>query len=481
MSLRNKTTSSLIWTFTEQFGSQAISFIVQIILARILVPADFGLIAMLTVFIAIGNSIVDGGFTSSLIRSKHANQIDFSTIFFMNLAISVLIYITLYFFAPVVANFYNQPLLIPVLRFYCVTIVIKAFAQVQLTRLTKLMNFKLQLLIQLPSLVIGGIFGVYFAYNGFGVWSLVWMYIIQSTVSTLQLWIYSKWRPSLVIDFNKLRYHFNFGYKLTLSALLNTIFKQIYTVVIGKFFSPTILGYYNRAETLRLLPVQNLSNALNKVSFPLFSSIQDEDNKLKHAYQKLMQQVIFWIAPLMIILMVLAEPVFRVLLTDKWLPAAPYFQLMCISGIMYPLHSYNLNILNVKGRSDLFLRLEIIKKGITIIGIASVIQFGIYGLLYFQIFSTFISFYINTYYSGKLINYGLKDQVKDILPIFLVSTCVGIVTWYVVQWLDSAFAFNDWITILFASIQFGLLYLALSHVFKIAALYDFCKLIIRKS
>lgn len=473
--------SGLFWTFSQQFSVQGISFFVQIILARILMPSDFGLIAMLTVFIAIGNSLVDSGLTSSLIRTKDADQRDYSTVFFMNLVGSAIVYLILCFAAPFIAEFYNQPLLEGVLRVYTLTFIIRAFSQVQQTRLTKQMNFKLQMMIQVPSIIISGISGIYMAYQGLGVWALVWMNIIQSVIVTIQLWVRSKWHPSWVFDLNKLKYHFGFGYRLTLSGLLNTTFKQIYTVVIGKYFSSTMLGYYNRAETLRLLPVQNLSNALNKVTYPLFASLQDDDKKLKIAYQKLMQQVIFWLAPMMIGLMVLAEPLFRLLLTEKWVPAVPFFQLMCISGIMYPLHAYNLNILNVKGRSDLFLRLEIAKKTVTAIGIACAVPFGIYGLLYFQIISTFISFYINTYYSGRMIDYGIREQIQDILPMVALASFTGGILWFTLRWVLKQVVLPDWAILLSFGSFYSIIYFAGSFMLKMPALFDFKHLVLKNN
>jgi len=480
MSLKKQAVSGLLWTFGQQFSVQIINFIVQIILARILLPEDFGLIAMLSVFIAVGVSLTDSGLTSSLIRTPNVDQGDYSTVFFMNLIGSIAIYLLLFITSPLIADFYNQPILIDIIRIYTLTFIIRAFAQVQQTKLTKEMNFKLQMMIQIPSVLVSGICGIAMAYQGYGVWTLVWMNLIQTGIVSIQLWIRTKWVPSFIFDWSKLKYHFNFGYKLTLSGLLSTVFNNIYNLVIGKYFSPTVLGYYNRADTLRMFPIQNISTALNKVTYPMFASIQDDNVKLKTAYKKLMTQVMYWLAPLIVLLVILAVPLFRFVLTEKWLPAVPYFQLLCVGGLLYPLHAYNLNILNVKGRSDLFLRLEIIKKIFITIGIVCVIPFGIYGLLYFQVFSSFISFYINTYYSGRMINYTIWEQMKDISPMLLLSISIGFVIFSSLKYLYMLNSLPDPLFIVIVSLAFMVLYLAFSYLLRIPALFDFKKLILKR-
>lgn len=480
MSLRQKTVGGLIWTFSQQFSVQAINFIVQLVLARLLVPADFGLIAMLSIFIAVGTSLADSGLTSSLIRTKDAGQLDYSTVFFMNLTASILIYGMLFFAAPLISAFFNQPMLESVIQFYTFTFIIRAFSQIQQTKLTKEMNFKLQMLIQIPSVIIAGIVGIIMAYKGMGVWSLVYMNIIQASLSSIQLWFRTGWRPSLEFNWKLLKKHFNFGYKLTLAGLLNTIFTNLYNIIIGKFFSATQLGFYNRADTLRMFPIQNLSAALNKVTYPMFSSIQDDDKKLKNAYRILMQQVMFWLSPLMVILIILAEPLFSLVLTDKWLPAVPYFQWLCVSGLVYPLHSYNLNILNVKGRSDLFLRLEIIKKTITAFGIVLALPYGIYGLIYFQIIGTVLAYFINSYYSGKLIGYPPTAQLLDILPNLGLAITVGVLIWIGYNFVYTHLYWPNWITIFMFGIGYLGVYLVIGRILGVRAYIDFKTLILKR-
>lgn len=425
MSLRKSAISGMVWTFTQQFGSQGITFVIQTVLARILEPEEFGLIGMIAVFMAIASSLVNSGLTQSLIRTPKPGQADYSTVFYFNLAMSIVIYIILYFTAPFIAAFYEQPVLVSILRVYGLSFIFNAFSTVQLTRLTKAMNFKTQLIVALPSLILSGVIGIVLAYLDFGVWSLVWMAVSQSILSSIQIWYWAKWAPSLIFSKEKFREHFGFGVNLAFSGLINTVFSNIGQIVIGKFFLPSQVGFYTRANALKQLPVSNISQALNKVTYPLFSKINNDDARLKRVYRQIMQMVIYVIAPVLVIMGVLAEPLFRFLFTEKWLPAVPYFQILCILGVFYPLHSYNLSILKVKGRSDLFLKLEIVKRINSIIAIIIGVQFGIFGFLWSLVYTTFAAFFVNSYYTGKFINYPALQQLRDILPIIVLAVLMG--------------------------------------------------------
>src|SRR5690606_17573370 len=329
MSLKQKTINGLFWTFGEQFASKGIGFIVSIILARILLPEEFGLIAMIMVFIGIGHSMVDSGMTSSLIRTINPNQRDYSTVFFINVIVSFLVYGIIYLTAPAIAAFYEQPILADLVRVYALIIVIQSFVTVQITRMTKEMNFRIQVIILIPSIIVGGIVGIVLALNGWGVWSLVYMALVRTLISTIQYWFYTGWRPDWVIDRERLWEHFNFGYKLTLAGILNTIFVNAYNIVIGKFFSSTQVGDYSNAAQLRMFPVKSLSGALKKVTYPLFSDIQEDNDKLRMVYRKVMMQSMFIITPILSYAFISAEPLFRFILTEKWLPAVPYFRILC--------------------------------------------------------------------------------------------------------------------------------------------------------
>ncbi|MFZ6009149.1 MAG: lipopolysaccharide biosynthesis protein, partial [Bacteroidota bacterium] len=344
MSLKQKAIHGLGWTFTNQVSVQVVRFGVSVLLARMLSPHDFGLVGMITVFIALGSAFIDGGMASSLIRTQEATHADFSTVFFMNVGVGVVAYVLLFFTAPLVASFFHQPELVAIVRVYAISFIVSALTIVQNTRLTKQLEFKKQFLVSLPSFVVSGVVGLVCAYSGMGVWSLVWMHLAQTSFSSAQLWLRSDWRPSFIFDSGRFKHHFSFGYKLTLSALLERLYQNITAILIGRYFSVSQLGFYSRAQSMKQLPVDSISAALNKVTYPLFASIQDDNPRLKSVYRRLMQQVLFWLTPSLVLASVLAEPIFRWLLTAKWLPAVPYFQIVCFLGVMYPIHAYNLNV-----------------------------------------------------------------------------------------------------------------------------------------
>ena len=422
---------------------------------------------------------MNSGLGQSLIRTDFPDQEDYSTVFYFNLAGSIIVYLLLFFTAPLIAAFFSQPILIQIIRIYCLSFIISAFSQIQSTRLTKEMKFKMLMTISIPSLVGGGLLGMFLAYKGFGVWSLVWMNLFQSCLNTIQLWIRTGWVPSLIFNNEKFRHHFNFGYKMTLSGLLDTVFSNIYQIIIGKFFIAAQVGFYTRANSLQQLPVKNISAALNKVTYPLFASIQNDNVKLKRAYKQIMQMVVFVIAPVLIVMGVLAEPLFRFLFTEKWLPAAPYFQVLCIAGILYPIHSYNLNILKVKGRSDLFLKLEVIKKILVVIMILGTIKFGILGLIWGQLVSSLLAFFINTHYTGRFLKYNAWEQTKDILPIIVLAFLCGAIVWAIDKGVRH-YHFRDLIRLLIGgSVGIGV-YLAIATLLKMDSISEFKKIMLRK-
>lgn len=464
MSLKAQAKSGMIWTFAQQFGTQIISFAISIVLARLLTPNDFGTIALFGVVMGIASAFITGGMGSSLIRDNESDERDYSTVFIFNIVLSVIMYALVFLLSPWIADFYKLPILTPIIRVYALVLVINAFNIIQSTRLTKAMAFKTQFKIQLPSLVMGGITGIGFAYAGYGVWSLVYSALIQNTISTVQYWFYSEWRPKFIFDREKFHRHFSFGYKMTLSGLLDIIFNNLYPILIGKLFTASQLGYYNRADSLKQLPVNNLSSALNKVTFPLFAKMSHDDEKLRDVYQRLMRVVIFIIAPTLALMVALAEPIIRFLLTEKWLPAVPYLQILAISGVLYPIHAYNLNVLQVKGRSDLFLRLEVMKKTLTVLILIGSLPFGIFGLLWGRVIGSVLAFFINTYYTGKFIHYTSWQQTKDLFPSLLLAICCG----GIVYGFSHTIA-NEWwdgFHLVVSSLLFVILYLGCAFMLK---------------
>lgn len=477
MSLKKQATAGMIWTFGQQFGHQLINFIVSIILARILLPEEFGLIGMISIFVGVGNTLLNAGLTNSLVRSKELDQEDYSTVFFFNMIASIVIYLGIYFMAPFIADFYDQPILIGIVRLYCLSFIIAAFMAVQKARMTKHMDFKTQTIISLPSLVVGGVTGITMAYMGYGVWSLVWNQLVSQSVRSAQFWIYSGWQPSRVFNVEKFKEHFNFGYKITLSNLIAKVFDNSYVIIIGRFFAASQVGFYTRAETMKDLPVKNISLALNRVTYPLFATIQDDDERLKNVYQRLMKMVVYVVAPVMVFSAVLAEPIFRFLLTEKWIPAVPYFQILCAAGILYPVHMYNLNVLTVKGRSDILLKLTVFKNSLLVLAIIVGIQFGIFGLVYAQVLLSVISFFINARYTDKFISYSAFEQTKDLIPIILLSLIAGGTIFFTDLYFSEA---PDVVRIFTGGVAGVGLYISLSYLLNYSSLRELKKLILDK-
>jgi teichuronic acid exporter len=472
-SLSSSGRSGMLWSFMIQGGTQIINFIVTIILARLLLPEQFGLIGMIAVFIAISRALIDGGFVSSLIRTKDADDLDYSTVFFVNLGSSVILYGVLFLSAPLIAAFYEQDILVNLIRVVSLVLIINAFSLVQSTKLNKDLQFKTQFKLQIPSLIISASLSIWMAYNDYGVWSLVAKDLIYAIVASAQLWWYAKWVPKFVFDKEKFKYHFNFGYKLSLTAIINTTFDNLYNVVIGKYFSAAQLGYFTRARSLEQLPSGFFYNAFNRVFYPLLAKVNDNDEQLKNTYSKLMKIVVFVVTPILVYLGVIATPFFRWLLTEKWLPAVPYFQLLLISGVFYPIHKYNLNICNLKGRSDMVLKLSMLHNILLFLGAFSAIWFGIDGLLYSLIIVNVFITGINALASGKLIGYNLKQQVHDLLPILVLNIALGAAFyWIQLTWLNKM---PDIWNLLLNLFLFFIMYASLAIVLKMGVLKELLK------
>lgn len=424
-SLKSKIYHSAFWSFVDGIGSRFVQFVIGIILARLLLPEQFGLIAMLTIFMAIAQSLLDSGFCSALIQKKEITEADTSSVFFFNVLISLVLAGILCLVAPWIAVFYGQPDLLPITQAMSLVVVINSFGVVQTTMLTRHMDFKTQTKVSLMAGLGSGGIGIAMAYSGFGVWSLVAQQVAAALIRGILLWLCNKWRPKFIFSFHALRQMFSFGSRLLVSGLLNQIFDNLYYVVIGKLFSPMALGFYFRARTLAELPSTTLSGMISRVSFPVFCSIQEDDVRLKRALRKALAMLFFINAPVMIGLAVVAEPLVQVLLTEKWLPSVPYLQLLCVQGLMLPLHILNLNILLAKGRSDLFLRLEIIKKTMVVLNIAITWRWGITSIICGQLAISFLAYFLNSYYTGKLLGYNALAQMRDVAIYFVFALLMG--------------------------------------------------------
>jgi len=430
-SLKKKTIAGLFWSFLDLIANQGLQFIIQIILARLLIPKDFGIIGMLTIFIALSGTLIDSGFSQALIRNKEASEEDYSTVFNFNLIISITLYIILYLSANSISAYFNEPKLISILRILSLVIIINSFSIVQRVILTKKIDFKTQTNINVLSSVISGAIAIICAYNGLGVWSLVIRTLSMQLMQAVLLWFKNKWRPKLIFNANSFKNMFNFGWKLLASGVINTVYTNLYYIIIGKVFSASELGYYTNAQKLNDTVSQTITMSVQRVSYPVLSKLQDDKERLKYSYRKIIKTVVFINFPLMLGLAAVAKPLIYILFGYKWSGSVIYFQFLCFAGMMFPLHAINLDILQVKGRSDLFLRLEIIKKAIfTVLIIAAItLKLGIMGLIGALVLNSYISYFLNSYYSAELIDYSTKHQLVDILPAFIISIIMGIVVY----------------------------------------------------
>jgi teichuronic acid exporter len=424
-SLKDKTIDGFKWSLIDTFAKQGAQFIFGIILARLLNPIDFGLIGIIIIFIAISDVFIYSGFSQALIRKNNCSQSDYSTVFYFNLIVGVLFYFVLFFSAGSIVSFFKEPKLFYLIRVFGIILIINCIGIIQRTILIKRINFKLLAKISIISTIISGALGVWMAYNGWGVWSLVWKAISQSLVTTLFLWLWTRWRPVFIISISSFRELFDFGYKLLLSGILNTAFRKIYHLIIAKNFSTVELGYYTRADEFKNIPSLHLYGVIGRVAYPALASIQNDNKKLKAGYKKLLRLTMLISFVLMIGLAAVSRPMILTLIGEKWLPSVIYLQILCFVGMLYPLHGFNLDILLIKGRSDLFLRLEIIKNLLIAPTIIIGVYYGIKIMLMLMVVNSCIAFVLNSYWSGKIINYPTTEQIADILPSFIVAVLMG--------------------------------------------------------
>ena len=462
-SLRSKAIHALSWSFVESVGLQGVRFIIGIVLARILFPEQFGLIAMLTLFIAVGQAFLDSGFGAALIQKRDVTETEASTIFYFNIVVGIVASGILSLMAPLIAAFYSQPILTPITRALSLVIVINSFGLIQDVLLTKQLNVKTQTKVSLIAGVLSGIIGVILALTDFGVWSLVAQQISHSCFRTLLLWCFNDWRPSRTFSIKSLQGMFGFGSRLLASGLLDQLFNNIYFVVIGRLFSARDLGFFTRASGISSLPTHTLAAMIARVSFPVLSTIQDDRARMKRGLKQAVSTLALLNFPMMIGLAVLAYPVVIVLLTDKWSESVSYLQLLCVSGLLYPLHVINLDLLKALGRSDLFLRLEVIKKVLIVANIAATSRWGITVMIFGMIVTSLISYYLNAYYTAVLIGYSMWEQLRDMCPYLIMSIMMGMAV-YAVGLLPFP---NDW-PMLLAQIALGIIvYIALCRTFRL--------------
>jgi O-antigen/teichoic acid export membrane protein len=429
MNLKQKTITGLFWSFTDSFANQGVQFIIGIILARILSPREFGLIGMLTVVIAISQAFIESGFSQALIQKKKCTEADYSTVFYFNLFVSIIFFLILFFSAQAIGIFFNEPQLENLLKVLGLGLILNSFTIIQRTILTKKINFKLQTRVSVVASFGSGIVAIVMALLDYGVWSLVALTLTRFGLTSLFLWLWAKWKPLWIFSRKSFKELFSFGSKLLLSGLLDTIYRNIYYLIIGKYFSAVELGYYTRADQFKSITSQNLQGIISRVSFPVLASIQDDKELLKIAYQKLIKSTMLITFVLMLGMVAISESMILTLVGDKWLPSVVYLQLLCFVGMLYPLHALNLNMLKVQGRSDLFLRLEIIKKVLAVPTIIIGIVYGIKMMIVFMIIESIIAYFLNSFWSGKYLKYSSFNQLVDIFPAFIIAIIVNIIVY----------------------------------------------------
>lgn len=424
-SLKSKTAKGISWGFADNILSSGITALANIVLARILMPEDFGIIAMTTIFMTLSTSLVDSGFTGALTRKKSVCREDFDTVFYFNLAVSVLLYSVLYLCAPLISAFFNQQILIPVIRVMGLSLIINAFGIVQRVILVRRIDFKTQAIISLASSITAGVISIVLASAGYGVWSLVALQLLRLAVNSLLLWIFSKWHPGLSFSFRSFREMFSFGGRLLITSIVSTLWNEMYSLIIGKMYSSSILGQYSRADKVKGMVTSNVSMVMQKVSYPVLSSIQDESERQVKVYRKVLKTTVLISFTAVFGLYAVAEPFMMTVFGEKWLPSVHYLKILCFSGLFVPLMISSANVINADGRSDITLFLEIIK---TVLGLVPVL-FGIFisidALLWSMVGVSALLFLIHAYYVSRVINYTVWSQISDIIPILLSSAVMS--------------------------------------------------------
>jgi len=369
MSLLKSAKSGIFWSTVDTVGVKVLSFLVSVSMARILDPEDFGLVGLIVIFVAIGGILVDSGMGSSLIRDNDATDLDFDTVFYTNIVISVFLYIVLYVSAPLISSFFGHEILTSIVRVYGLSYIISALFITQQTRLIKDLQFKKIAFLNMPSTLLSGVIAIIMALNGYGVWSIVAMYLTSQLIKLCLVWWHTQWKPSLQFSTKSLKYHFNYGYKLIISGILGVFTREMYTMVIGKRFDVASVGYFQRAHSVKSYPVSTLGSVLNRVSFPILSKIKDDKEKISKIYQSILKVSFFVMTAFMTTLIVISEPLFIFLFTEKWSAAIPYFRIVALAGILVPIHSFNLNIFRIYGRTDVLLKLSVIKNVMVLVSI----------------------------------------------------------------------------------------------------------------
>lgn len=428
-SLGLKSFKGVLWNVLGRFSNQAMGFAMGIVLARLIAPENYGLIAMAMVVVGITGFLIDGGFGVALIRKKEPSASDYYTVFWFNSGVALALYILIWLAAPALEKFFETPQLTSVIRWISLTLLIRGGVVIQGIQLTRRLAFKTMNLASMVATLISGIVGISMALAGYGVWALVVQQLLSQLINSFLIILINRWSPAWVFSRSSFHSLFAFGSKLLLSGFLNAVFENLYPLIIGKIFSPASLAFYTRADSYQKLIARNLTSVVSSVSFPSLAPLQDDNARLKNAYRQIISMVMLVNTPVLLGLVAVAEPLIEFMITDKWLPTVPYLQWLCLAGLLYPLHAINLNVINVKGRSDIFLKLEIAKKILVVLAIFAGLPWGVKGLVIGQVVVSFLAYFLNAWFSLRLIGYTIKEQIRDVWPFLIIGVFMSALVW----------------------------------------------------
>ena len=474
--LKQKTISGILWSGVQKFGSLAISFIANIVLARLLTPDDFGCIGMLAIFIVLSQTFIDGGFGAALVQKKNPTEEDYSTIFYWNILVAILLYAILFVTAPFIADFYRIPLLSDILRVQGISLIISSFYIIQTNRLVKQLNFKTLSLVTVIATLIGTFIAIIMAYQGCGVWSLVAKEMITVLVTVVLLWYLCKWRPLLKFSFSSLKSLFSYGSMILLASLTNRLYENIQGLIIGRAFSAKDLGYYTQAKKIEEIPVNTFADVVTQVTFPVYASIAEQRDYLKDIIRKNVKVVNFLAFGVMALLLVVAKPLFIMLFTDKWLPSVPLFRVLCVAGMLVPLNNVNTQLFKGVGRSDIFFILQFVKRLIGLVIILISIRWGLMAMMWAVALNAYVFYGLNAYYTKQILDYTLREQFYDIFPNLLLAVIVGGISWMVIVWLPNYYILQLFVV----GLLFTFLYLLGGKVVKLEGEDYFGKIVKEK-
>lgn len=471
-SLKGKATRGMLWSALDKFGVQAGQFVIGILLARILMPADFGLIGMLSIFLALSQVFIDSGMGSALIQKKERSEVDFSTVFLFNLVVSLLFYAMLFAGAPLIARFYEVPRLVPLTRVLGLIIIINSLTLVQHTKLVAQIDFSIIAKVNVISIFVGGAVAVYLALTGWGVWALVVQQLVRASLPILLYRLFTRWKPSLAFSMQSFRQLFGFGSRLLLSGLLALGFREIYNIMIGKTYSAADLGYYTRANQFSEIPSATVTAVVHQVTFPILASLQDDKERMVSVFSRLLRMTSFLVFPAMTLLALLARPLIMLFLTEKWAPSIVLLQWLCFARVLLPLSMINMNILNAIGRSDLFFKVDASKVPIILVVLYITIPMGVKAIVIGSVITSFLSFLINAWLPGRMFGYGIVKQLRDMFPVW-VATGVMALSVTLVTHLFS----NLWLQLLLGAVTALATYMLACHLLKIGELQEVKRLI----